>query len=104
MWPFLDGKASLAGVNLRDLGSEQFVNTLIQLHVEDNMYEKEMAEHLSKLRADVLKRFGAYNNREHEYGMSNDDFGPQSGEPLPYLPPLTEQTDDGFVGLDPPMG
>jgi hypothetical protein len=42
--------------------------------------------------------------------MTNDDMayagpgGSTSHGPLPDLPPLTAQHEDGFVGLDPPLG
>lgn len=101
-WPFVNGKALLQGCQLRDLWAPDFVDVLIELYTQDQMYEKEMAEHLQKVRGELLGRLNGYDSTSNEYGSSNDDFGTHSEEPLPYIPP-TEETPDGFVGLDPPM-
>jgi hypothetical protein len=71
----------------------------------------EHAEERDKARASLLANLNGYNGIE-SYGMTNDDLGYETAaggmvsnqEPLPYIPPPTEQTEDGFVGLDPPMG
>lgn len=79
------------------------MHTLIELNAQDNMHEKEMQEHLQKVRGELLSHWYGY-DRTEQYGMSNDSLGPAtSDEPLPYIPP-TPETEDGFVGLDPPMG
>lgn len=73
----------------------------MELRVQDNMHEKEMSEHLDKVRGKILTEL-SYDSNE-SYGMSNDNIGPTSDAPLPYIPP-TEQSDDGYFGLDPPVG
>ncbi len=97
----MNGKALLRGCHLSDLWAPDFVDVLVQLNVEDQMYEKEMSEHIAKVRGELLERLNRYDSTE-SYGMTNDNIGPTSDEPLPYIPPTVE-TDDGFVGLDPPM-
>lgn len=73
--------------------------------VEDEMFEKEVVEARRKVRAELLRDMSSKNPGYDSYeqsGRSNDDFGSPSGEPLPYIEP-TMQTDEGYVGLMPPL-
>lgn len=74
--------------------------------IEDNMHEKEYLEARDKARAALLRDMSSENpgyDSYEDYGRSNDDFGPPvSREPLPYIEP-TQQTEDGYVGLMPPL-
>lgn len=73
--------------------------------VEDELFEKEVVEARSKLRAELLRNMSSENpgyDSTEDYGSSNDSYGAYSGEPLPYIPP-TEQTEDGYVGMLPPL-
>lgn len=91
------------GVDLEDLWAPRFINAVCELFVQDSMHEKEMLQHRDSLRAIILQRTESYNSDE-QFGMSNDDHRPAPMGPLPNLPPLTEMTTDGYVGLDPPVG
>lgn len=88
------------------------MNAVSELFIQDGIGPapeyKEVIEGRDKARARLLRVFEGKNpgydsTNEFDYGSSNDNVGPTSDAPLPYIPP-TDQTDDGYVGLDPPMG
>jgi hypothetical protein len=91
---------------LKSLWAPDFVDALIELNVQDQMHEKEMAEHIQKVRGELMSRINGYDSsQEEQYGMSNDSVGVTADEPLPYIEPTIENPDgSGFPGLDPPMG
>lgn len=91
------------GVDLENLWAPRFIHAVCELYVQDSMYEKEMLQHRDALRVTILRQTESYNSDE-QFGMSNDDRGHTPMGPLPNLPPLTEMTTDGYVGLDPPVG
>lgn len=96
---FVDGKALLRGIDLEELELKRFINVIAQLFVEEG--SDEHAEHRDKARAVVVSKLMSY-NKTKSYGRSNDNLG-RTQAPLPYIPP-TEQTEAGYVGLDPPLG
>lgn len=91
-----------------DLGlyeASLYVDTLMDLWVEDEMFEEEYVKARRSARAQLLREMTSENpgyDSTEQYGRSNDNFGAYSEEPLPYIPP-TEQTEDGYIGLMPPM-
>lgn len=88
-----------------ELPSDVFVDALMDFFIEDSMHEKEFLEARDKARAGLLRSMSSDNpgyDSYEDYGSSNDNFGAPSGEPLPYLQP-TQQTEDGYVGLLPPL-
>ena len=106
IWPFLRGKfARESGEDLGLLESSLFVDALMDLFVEDEMFEEEIVKARRNLRAHLLREMSSsnpgYDSTEH-HGRSNDNYGAYSEEPLPYLPP-TEQTEDGYIGLAAPL-
>lgn len=105
-WPFINGKALLMGCKLKKLEAPDFVDVLMEMNVQESMHEEEVVKHVEKRRSQLLQRARTtdfdYDSNE-SYGRSNDTFGPTSDEPLPYIAP-TEQTEEGYLGLDAPMG
>lgn len=99
-WIFIDGKSLLGGCDLETLDANRFLHVIAQLLVEDQLFEH--AEDRDKARAAVRRKFMDYSSTE-SYGRSNDDLGGMSQAPLPYVPP-TEFSDQGYAGLDPPLG
>lgn len=95
----------LNGVDLEAMDSRRMFNCLMQMFVEDGM--DEYGEHRSTQRGVIMSEFGehattrAYNETE-SYGRSNDTHGGATSAPLPYIPP-TAQTEDGYIGLMPPL-
>lgn len=80
------------------LDIRRMVNILTDLYVDENLQEKEYAEARDKARAMVLRAFNGA-GMEYDYlesGSYNDD-------PDAPLPDLTPQTDNGYLGLDPPL-
>lgn len=72
----------------------------MDLWVEDEMFEEEYVKARRTARSQLMRRMSGENqgyDSTEEHGRSND-----SDEPLPYLEP-TEQTEDGYLGLMPPM-
>lgn len=105
VWPFINGHHARKGVLIGELPSDVFVDALMDFFVEDSMHEKEKLEARDKARAELLRSMSSENpgyDSYEDYGRSNDNFGAYSEEPLPYIEP-TMQTDEGYVGLMPPL-
>lgn len=111
MWPFLDGHVLItSGVDLETLEARRFIHAIAELFIQDGIgpapEHKEIIEGRDRARAKLLRLLSdeepGYDYTE-SYGSSNDSYGPTSDAPLPYLTP-TDQTEDGYVGLDPPLG
>jgi hypothetical protein len=105
IWPFIDGHFMGKGIDLEAMPGPRMVHVLMNFFVEDAMFEKEHLEARDRARAHMLRDMSSENpgyDRYEQQGRSNDDFGAPSGEPLPYIEP-TPQTEDGYVGLLPPM-
>lgn len=100
IWTFINGKALLTGCNLGELWDRDFIDVMSEMFIQDGMIEH--AKERDQARAALLSKSRDYNSTE-SYGMTNDDAGYQSDGPLPYLEP-TEQSADGYAGLDPPLG
>jgi hypothetical protein len=93
------------GIDLEEMPGPRLVHVLMNYFIEDGMHEKEQLDVRDRARAELLRNMSSEKpgyDRYEQSGRSNDDFGAPSGEPLPYIPP-TEQTEDGYVGLMPPL-
>ncbi len=86
-----------------DITAQQAVHFFMSFYVDDNFIEH--LEHRDKARAAILREMSTpvvgYDYTE-DFGRSNDNFGARSNKPLPYIKP-TPQTEDGYVGLMPPL-
>ena len=99
-----------SGLDMEELDARRFMHVIAELFINDGIGpypdNPEVIKARDKARARVLRILGGedpgYDSYE-QYGSSNDDYGHPSDKPLPFIPP-TEQTDDGYVGLDPPLG
>ena len=94
-WTWVDGHHLSRGVDIEVLSAKRFMNLLDNFYIQDSMVE----EHVGKARdLSRAKLTQAYNEGvESLSGVAND--GPFE---LPYGE--TPQTDDGFMGLEPPIG
>ena len=95
------------GIDLEEMPAPRLIHVLMNFFIEDGMLEKDHLEARDKARAQLLISMSSenpgYDSTEEEYyGRSNDIHGGASSEPLPFIP-LTEQTEDGYVGLLPPL-
>jgi hypothetical protein len=84
---------------MRKVDAAECVNLLMTLYVEDMLGEDEFVKQRDQTRAAMLRHMSNTNpgyDSTETYGRSNDS------EPLPYIEP-TAQTDDGYIGLLPPL-
>lgn len=74
----------------------------MDLFVEEQVVEKEYAEARDKARATVLRTLGEDTDDSFGYD-SYEEYGSHNDSGYTPLPELTPETEDGFLGLDPPL-
>lgn len=93
------------GIDLEKMPGARLVHVLMNFFIEDSMLEKDHLDARDRSRAQLLHSMTDKNPGYDSYeqtGRFSDNYGAYSEEPLPYIPP-TEQTEDGYVGMLPPL-
>jgi len=127
MWPYVNGKALVSGLNLRQMDAADMVSVLHFFFEEDNHYvSQESAESRTSLREamyrDLYNKEYRYKtakakkpNEFQEFGTFSEDqadamsvspFNPKEKETKPYIPPTPMDANSAspFGGvLDGPM-
>ncbi len=86
---------------LDSLPPKRFINFITNYYVEEKCsFSEEPAEDREKMRAQLTTMYKV-SSEDYSHGV-NDNL-PHNGKPLPFIPP-TEMTDDGYTGLEPPVG
>lgn len=119
-WRYINGKAVRNGVDLNELDGWDLFD-LLDVEFEEYMLKNaELDGGLEKLRAAVSNGYDEdYHSIDQLYGSNDtehvatprrvapdgaeDPLGRSAQPPRPYLPP-TDQTDNGYTGLMPPVG
>jgi hypothetical protein len=82
---------------LNTLDAERAFNLIDHIFIDDSLRDAELQGNLILIRGKLNKVY----DREHKRSSNaEDDFHPSGNGPIDY----TEQSEDGFVGLEAPLG
>lgn len=121
-WRYINGKAVRASVQLFELDAVDLYD-LLDVELEEYLLKNAELDHgLDKLRASISNSYDeTYHPLDQLYGSNDtahaettstvrtgpdgaeDPLGRSTGPPRPYLPP-TDQTEQGYLELMPPVG
>lgn len=102
-WQFIDGRYLLQNVDLRkllqELDGDRAFDVIDSILVDELLSGVDVEGGIEKVRTNILSVYNGNRIR----GSSNDNAGgmiPREQQPIAW----TEQTEDGFAGLEAPLG